>query len=159
MLVTDKIVSAEQAAKLARQWKAEGEKVVFTNGCFDILHAGHIHYLNEAAALGQRLVLGLNTDDSVKKLKGESRPINDENSRSLLLSAMYFVDAIVLFDEETPLSLIKQIMPDVLVKGGDYTIDTIVGAKEVLENQGEVKVLSFVPGYSSTSIINKIKNS
>lgn len=159
MLATDKIVSVKRAGELARQWKAKGEKVVFTNGCFDILHAGHIHYLNEAATLGQRLILGLNTDNSVKRLKGDTRPINDEKTRSLVLSAMYFVDAIVLFDEETPLSLIKEIMPDVLVKGGDYTIDTIVGAKEVLENNGEVKTLSFVPGYSSSSIINKIKNS
>src|SRR5690606_37390680 len=147
MSITDKIVSAEQAAKYAKEWKANGEKVVFTNGCFDILHAGHIHYLNEAAGLGNRLVIGVNTDTSVKKLKGESRPINDEKTRSFLLSAMYFIDAIVLFDEDTPLDLIKQIMPNVLVKGGDYTIDTIVGAKEVLENNGEVKTLSFIPGY------------
>lgn len=158
MNVQQKIVSLEEAAKLSAEWQAKGQKVVFTNGCFDLLHAGHITYLSEAAALGNKLIIGLNSDSSVKRLKGENRPINDEKTRSLLLAAMYFVDAVILFEEETPLNLIKQTLPNILVKGGDYTIDTIVGAKEVLENNGSVKTINFLPGYSSTSIINKIRN-
>ncbi|MFD1630852.1 D-glycero-beta-D-manno-heptose 1-phosphate adenylyltransferase [Pseudopedobacter beijingensis] len=158
MNVQQKIVTLEEAAKLSAEWQAKGQKVVFTNGCFDLLHAGHITYLSEAAALGNKLIIGLNSDSSVKRLKGENRPINDEKTRSLLLAAMYFVDAVILFEEETPLNLIKQTLPNILVKGGDYTIDTIVGAKEVLENNGSVKTITFLPGYSSTSIINKIRN-
>lgn len=155
----DKIIDLPNAKKLTDQWKNNGQKIVFTNGCFDLLHAGHIAYLSEAASLGDKLIIGLNADSSVKKLKGASRPINDDLTRSTLLAAMSFVDAVVFFDEETPIKLISEILPDVLVKGGDYTIDEIVGAKEVIANGGEVKSLQFLPGYSSSSIIEKIKNS
>ena len=140
-----------------REWKAAGEKVVFTNGCFDLLHPGHIDYLARARDLGDRLVIGVNTDASVSKLKGPNRPIQSEESRMTVLAALSFTDALVLFGEETPADLIQECLPDVLVKGGDYTIETIVGADTVLENGGEVKVLPFLPGHSTTSIEQKIK--
>jgi rfaE bifunctional protein nucleotidyltransferase chain/domain len=155
--IGNKIVNLEDLAPLVKKWKADQKKIVFTNGCFDLLHAGHIAYLSEAAALGNKLVIGLNNDSSVKNIKGSERPINDEKTRSLLLAAMYFIDAVVLFNEDTPLEVIKVILPDVLVKGGDYAIENIVGAKETIANGGSVEVLSFLPGYSSTSIIDKIK--
>jgi len=142
---------------LRRQWKMEGKKVVFTNGVFDLLHLGHVTYLAKAAELGDKLIIGLNADSSVKRIKGESRPINDQNNRAALLASLFFVDAVVLFDEDTPHTLITTLMPDILVKGADYTIENIVGAKEVIANGGEVKTITFVDGYSSTSIINKIK--
>jgi len=154
-----KQVSLEELQTLTASWKAAGQKVVFTNGCFDLLHAGHIAYLSEAADLGDKLIIGLNSDQSVQKIKGPQRPVNNENTRSSLLGAMFFIDAVVTFNEDTPLELIEAIQPDVLVKGGDYQIETIVGAKETLSRGGEVKVLSFLPGYSSTAIIDKIKNS
>ncbi|MGY4385110.1 rfaE bifunctional protein nucleotidyltransferase chain/domain [Pedobacter sp. UYP24] len=157
--LSQKILSKEGLVRLKKEWKDKGRKVVFTNGCFDIIHPGHISYLGEAASYGDVLVVGLNTDRSVKELKGESRPINDEFSRSQLLASMFFIDAVVLFDDETPAELIELVEPDVLVKGGDYNIETIVGAKEVLEKGGEVKVLGFLPGYSSTTIIEKIRKS
>lgn len=141
---------------LLKQWKNDGDKIVFTNGCFDILHIGHLSYLLKASSLGNRLVIGLNADSSVKKLKGKDRPINSEYNRALLLASLYFVDAVIVFDEETPLELIKQVLPDVLVKGGDYTVDKIIGAKEVEANGGEVVIVTFLEGYSSSAIINKI---
>lgn len=139
-----------------QEWKSQGLKIVFTNGCFDILHIGHLSYLLKAASLGDQLIIGLNADESVRKLKGENRPVNDVRSRALMLAALYFVDAVIVFEEETPLELIKQILPDVLVKGGDYTLATIVGAAEVQANGGKVEIVKFLDGYSSTSIINKI---
>ncbi|SMC98523.1 D-glycero-beta-D-manno-heptose 1-phosphate adenylyltransferase [Pedobacter nyackensis] len=156
--LTQKIFSKDDLVAQSKIWKAEGKKIVFTNGCFDIVHPGHIAYLGDAANLGDILIIGLNSDQSVCKLKGENRPINNEFSRTQLIASMFFVDAVVLFNEDTPLNLITAIKPDVLVKGGDYTLDNIVGAKETLANGGEVKVLSFLPGYSSTGIIEKIKN-
>jgi len=138
-------------------WKREGEKVVFTNGVFDLLHLGHITYMAKAANLGDKLVVGLNADSSVKRIKGDSRPVNDQANRAALLAALFFVDAVVIFDEDTPINLISALLPDILVKGSDYTIDTIVGAKEVLANGGEVQTIDLVEGYSSTSIINRIK--
>ncbi len=138
--------------------KEHGEKIVFTNGCFDILHKGHIDYLQKAKKLGDILVVGLNSDASVKRLKGEERPINCLADRADMLLALSVVDYVIPFEEDTPLELIKAIMPDVLVKGGDYTLDNIVGAKEIISNGGEVKVLSFVPGHSTTQIIKKIQN-
>ena len=153
-----KIVSLNDIATLTAEWKAEGNKIVFTNGVFDLLHAGHVAYLSEASDLGDKLILGLNSDESVQRLKGPERPVNTETTRATLLASMFFIDAVVVFNEDTPLELIKSILPDVLVKGGDYTIDTIVGAKETIANGGRVEVLSFLPGYSSTAIINKIKN-
>ena len=153
-----KIVSLNDIAKLTAEWKATGNKIVFTNGVFDLLHAGHVTYLSEAADLGDKLILGLNSDESVQRLKGPERPVNTETTRASLLASMFFIDAVVVFNDDTPLELIKTVLPDVLVKGGDYTVDTIVGAKETIANGGTVEVLSFLPGYSSTAIINKIKN-
>jgi D-glycero-beta-D-manno-heptose 1-phosphate adenylyltransferase len=139
-------------------WRFHNDKIVFTNGCFDLLHAGHVQYLAQARSLGNRLVLGLNSDASVRQLKGNHRPINDEKTRSFVLAALEIIDFVVVFDEETPIDLIQKIQPDVLVKGGDYTIDSIVGAAHVLENGGEVKVLSFLEGYSTTNIEQKIRD-
>lgn len=156
--LAEKIVSLTDLKVLVNTWKENGDKIVFTNGCFDLLHAGHISYLSEAAALGDKLVVGLNSDYSVQKIKGPERPINNENTRSLLLGSMFFVDAVVVFNDDTPLDLVKTVLPDVLVKGGDYKIENIVGAKETIANGGKVEVLTFLPGYSSTSIIEKIKN-
>jgi D-glycero-beta-D-manno-heptose 1-phosphate adenylyltransferase len=138
-------------------WKSEGKKVVFTNGVFDLLHIGHITYMAKAAELGDKLIIGVNSDSSVKRIKGEDRPVNDQNSRAALLAALFFVDAIVVFEEDTPLNLITALMPDILVKGADYLVENIVGAKEVIANGGEVKTINFVEGYSSTSIIQKIR--
>jgi rfaE bifunctional protein nucleotidyltransferase chain/domain len=140
-------------------WKSNDEKIVFTNGCFDLLHLGHLDYLSKAADLGTKLVIGLNSDFSTQKLKGPNRPICDQTSRASLLAALFFVDAVVLFDEDTPLNLISKILPQVLVKGADYQIENIVGAKEVLNNRGEVKTITFLPGYSTTTIEQKIINS
>lgn len=139
------------------QWQSEGKKVVFTNGVFDLLHIGHITYMAKAAELGDKLVIGLNSDSSVKRIKGEDRPVNDQNSRAALLAALFFVDGIVVFEEDTPINVITTLMPNILVKGADYSIENIVGAKEVMANGGEVKTIDFVEGYSSTSIIKKIR--
>jgi len=147
------------AAALRAQWKEHGKKVVFTNGVFDILHAGHVQSLLNARNNGDCLIIGLNADASVKRLKGESRPIISEADRALLLAALSFVDAVVLFEEDTPIKLIETLLPDVLVKSADYNIDTIVGAKEVIANGGEVKIMPFVEGLSTTKIIETIKKS
>ncbi|MFN8348185.1 MAG: D-glycero-beta-D-manno-heptose 1-phosphate adenylyltransferase [Spirosomataceae bacterium] len=155
----DKILSWEDAAQTARHWQAEGKKIVFTNGCFDIVHLGHIDYLEKARALGDKLVLGLNTDASVSRLKGPSRPVVNEYARARLMAALSFVDTVILFDEPTPLELIQTICPDILVKGDDYTVQNIVGADFVIERGGAVKTISLVKGYSTTSLIEKIKNS
>lgn len=141
---------------LLNSWKKNGEKIVFTNGCFDIMHLGHVDYLSKAADLGTKLVVGLNSDASTRRLKGITRPIIQEASRAGVLASFFFVDAVILFDEDTPQDIIRNITPDVLVKGADYTIDQIVGAKEVLENGGEVKTISFLEGYSTSSIEKKI---
>ncbi|NCD69826.1 D-glycero-beta-D-manno-heptose 1-phosphate adenylyltransferase [Mucilaginibacter sp. R11] len=155
--MVNKVCTLPALLQKVAQWKADGQKLVFTNGVFDLIHTGHITYLAQAAELGDKLIIGLNSDASVKRLKGESRPVNHQDSRALLLSAFFFIDAIVIFGEDTPANLINAIMPDILVKGGDYTIENIVGAKEVMANGGEVKTINFVEGYSSTSIINKIR--
>ncbi|HHS94956.1 MAG TPA: D-glycero-beta-D-manno-heptose 1-phosphate adenylyltransferase [Phaeodactylibacter sp.] len=152
-----KIKTTGTISELAQKWKDSGLSVVFTNGCFDLLHFGHIQYLAEAKALGDKLVVGLNSSDSVKRLKGKHRPIKDEKSRLYLLAALECVDAVVLFEEDTPMNLIKIILPDILVKGGDWNPNQIVGAQVVLENGGEVRSLSFVEGYSTTAIEEKIK--
>jgi rfaE bifunctional protein nucleotidyltransferase chain/domain len=138
------------------RWKFLGKKTVFTNGCFDILHQGHIYSLSRAAKEADILVVGINSDASVKRLKGEGRPINDEASRALLLASLLIVDAVVIFNEDTPLELISAFLPDVLVKGGDYTLEQIVGAKEVIANGGRVVINPIIEGYSTTNIINKI---
>ena len=137
--------------------KAERKKIVFTNGCVDLLHVGHIRYLAEAKRLGDFLIIGLNSDSSVKELKGEDRPINSFDDRATLLSAIESVDSVIMFEEQTPENLIKDIVPDILVKGGDYNIEDIVGYQTVMQNGGQVKTLSFYDGYSSTNYINKIK--
>lgn len=139
------------------EWKHQDKKVVFTNGVFDLIHIGHITYLAKAAELGHKLIIGLNSDDSVRRLKGPTRPVNNQHSRAMLLAAFFYIDAIVIFDEDTPQQLIGKLLPDVLVKGADYQIENIAGAQEVLANGGEVKTITFVDGYSSTAIINKIK--
>jgi rfaE bifunctional protein nucleotidyltransferase chain/domain len=156
--LTGKINDLTSLKSLVQSWQSEGQKVVFTNGVFDLLHIGHITYLAKAAELGDKLIIGLNADSSVRRIKGESRPVNDQNSRAAILAALFFVDAIVVFEEDTPLNLISALLPDYLVKGADYSVENIVGAKEVIANGGEVKTINFVEGYSSTSIINKIRS-
>lgn len=156
-ILKNKLFTLDTLKTEVEKWKQAGQKVVFTNGCFDLLHVGHISYLAAAAALGNKLIIGLNSDASTKRLKGPTRPINNEYSRSIMLAAIFFIDAVMLFEEDTPLQTIKTILPDVLVKGGDYTISQIVGANEVIDNGGEVKVIDFLNGYSSTNIIEKIK--
>lgn len=135
----------------------KGRKVVFTNGCFDILHRGHVTYLNQARDLGDLLIVGINSDESVKRLKGPERPVNMLEDRAYVLSALKSVDYVIPFEEDTPLNLINLIMPDILVKGGDYTIDRIVGAQEVLAHGGSVEIIPFVPGKSTSAIIDTIK--
>jgi len=138
-------------------WNFQNEKIVFTNGCFDIIHQGHLDYLSKAKDLGTKLVVGLNTDNSVKRLKGAERPINNEYSRALLLAAFEFTDMIILFEEDTPYELIKSVQPDILVKGNDYKPEDIVGYDILKAKGGEIKTLDFIDGFSSTSIIEKIK--
>ncbi len=152
-----KIVSLPEAKTKVKTWQQAGQKVVFTNGCFDLIHLGHVDYLEKARALGQKLVLGLNTDDSVSRFKGPERPLQDQNSRARVLAAMQFIDLVVFFNEDTPLSLISELVPDVLVKGSDYLTENIVGADVVQKAGGEVKTIDFVPGYSTTRIVEKIK--
>jgi rfaE bifunctional protein nucleotidyltransferase chain/domain len=149
-------LSYTRLARILQTKREQGQKVVFTNGCFDILHAGHVSYLAEAAALGDILVVGLNSDASVKRLKGQSRPVNKQQDRAKVLLALRAVDYVVIFEEDTPLELIKAIQPDVLVKGGDWQPKEIVGADIVLANNGIVQSLSFSPGLSSSAIIAKI---
>jgi D-glycero-beta-D-manno-heptose 1-phosphate adenylyltransferase len=153
----NKICDLTSLKATVERWQDGQLKVVFTNGVFDLVHIGHITYLAKAAELGHKLIIGLNSDSSVKRLKGPERPINDQNNRAALLAALFFVDAVVVFDEDTPLNLISSLLPDILVKGADYAVENIVGAKEVIANGGEVKTISFVDGYSSTSIIQKIR--
>jgi len=150
--------SLERACEQRCIWKKEGKRVVFTNGCFDLLHPGHITYLQDARNLGDVLILGLNDDASIQRLKGASRPINPLHDRARMLSALRSVAMVVAFSEDTPLNLITALMPDVLVKGGDYTVDSIVGAKEVMQSGGHVQVIPFLEGYSSTGLIQRIQN-
>ena len=140
-----------------KRWRFQSKKIVFTNGVFDILHQGHIASLSEAATFGDILIVGLNADASVKRLKGNSRPVNTQQSRALLLASLLMVDAIVIFEEDTPLQLITAIIPDVLVKGGDYTREQIVGATEVIAAGGEVKIVPILEGFSTTGIIEKMR--
>ena len=156
--ISERILKQEEMAAQVKRWRLKSKTIAFTNGVFDILHEGHIAVLAKAASYADVLVVGVNSDSSVKKLKGDSRPVNKESSRSLLLASLIMVDAVVIFDEETPLELIKTIKPDVLVKGGDYTIETIVGAKEVIANNGKVEIIPLEEGFSTTGIIEKIMN-
>jgi rfaE bifunctional protein nucleotidyltransferase chain/domain len=145
--------------RMANIWRLKDDRIVFTNGCFDILHRGHVLYLQEAAALGDRLIVGVNSDTSVMRQgKGPGRPINDQESRALVLAALRCVDAVVIFEEDTPLELIKTVRPEVLVKGGDWKVDQIVGGDFVRANGGEVRALQLVEGYSTTGLIGRIKH-
>jgi rfaE bifunctional protein nucleotidyltransferase chain/domain len=154
-IIESKIFDWESFGRQREVWEFLDKKVVFTNGCFDIIHRGHVEYLAKASDYGDILVIGLNTDDSVRRLKGDNRPINDEKARAMVMAALKFVDAIVLFDQDTPYELIKLARPHVLVKGSDYTEETIVGADIVKENGGEVVTIDLVPGYSTSGIIDK----
>lgn len=153
---TNKVYTNEKIKEQVDIWKKQGKKIVFTNGVFDILHKGHIFSLLQAADRGDVLIVGVNADSSVKKLKGDSRPINDQDARALILASLSMVDGVVIFEEETPLNLINTILPDILVKGGDYTVDQIAGAKEVIQNGGKVVLNPILDGYSTTAIINAI---
>lgn len=152
-----RVLTSSDLNKCVGHYRSQNKKIVFTNGCFDLLHIGHVTYLEEARKLADVLIVGINTDASVKKLKGPTRPIQNENDRSQILAALKAVDHTILFDEETPLNLIKSIKPDVLVKGGDWKIEQIVGSDFVLENGGQVLSLNFVNGKSTTAIIEKSK--
>lgn len=153
----DKIKDLEHAKEQVQQWKTQGKKIAFTNGCFDLLHLGHVDYLEKARALGDKLILGLNSDSSVSRFKGQNRPIQNQNSRARVLAALQFVDLVVFFNEDTPLNLITEIQPDILVKGSDYLAENIVGADVVKRNGGVVKTIDFIPGYSTSKIVEKIK--
>ena len=154
-----KIFNLTDLSRKIAQWRITGKKVAFTNGCFDILHAGHIASLQEAAQQADFLIVGLNADVSVKKLKGSDRPVTGETDRAILLAALSMVDAVILFEEETPQQLIASLLPDVLVKGGDYRVEDIAGAKEVIQNGGRVVINPILPGRSTSGIIEKIQGS
>jgi len=155
-LIQKKIYTRESILQPCAVWHFKDKKIVFTNGCFDILHLGHIEYLAKAAALGDILIIGLNSDSSVRNIKGPHRPINDERSRAMVLAALSFVNAVVLFDEDTPRELIKTLKPDILVKGKDYTVEEIAGHDIVLANGGEIHTIELTEGYSTTKIEERI---
>lgn len=157
--IPTKIFSLTDLLKQVKSWRLLNKKIVFTNGVFDMLHQGHIASLCEAAQQGHILIVGINSDASVKKLKGPNRPVQNQNDRAMLLASLVMTDAIIVFDEDTPLQLITAILPDVLVKGGDYSIDQIAGAKEVLANGGKVHIAKIVEGFSTTETIKKISGS
>ena len=157
-IIKGKVFHIEELRANLNTWRLLEKKIVFTNGCFDLLHLGHIDYLSKAADLGNKLVIGLNSDASTSALKGPGRPIIDQYSRSIMLASLSFVDAVILFDEPTPLELIAQIRPDVLVKGADYTVDQIVGSDLVLGYGGDVQTIEYLSGYSTTSIEKKIRS-
>lgn len=157
--IPNKIFTLENLKKQVAAWRVNNKTIAFSNGCFDILHEGHIFSLNQAASEADILIIGVNSDQSVKRLKGPERPINNQISRSIMLSNLAVVDAVVVFEEDTPLALIQSLMPDVIVKGGDYTIDQIVGSKEVIANSGRVVINPIVEGFSTTGIIEQIKKS
>ncbi|MCX8112220.1 MAG: D-glycero-beta-D-manno-heptose 1-phosphate adenylyltransferase [Bacteroidia bacterium] len=150
-----KIIQGPDIDRWVAYWRFLEQRIVFTNGCFDILHLGHVTYLEEAAKLGDVLIVGLNSDESVRRLKGPSRPLQPQDARARLLAALEFVEAVIIFEEDTPQQLIERIAPDVLVKGGDYTIDSVVGADFVRQRGGEVVILPLVVGYSTTELIRK----
>jgi D-glycero-beta-D-manno-heptose 1-phosphate adenylyltransferase len=156
--IFNKIYSLSDLQKRIAQWRALDKTISFTNGCFDILHEGHIASLIEAARHADYLIVGLNSDASVKRLKGDSRPINNEQSRALILASLSMVDAVVIFSEDTPLNLIVSINPDVLIKGGDYKVEDIAGAKEVLEAGGQVIINPIIEGFSTTGLIQKLQS-
>ena len=151
------IFTKTEAKNRIQEWQSDGEIVVFTNGCFDLLHRGHIDYLTEAKGLGSKLIIGLNSDVSVRKLKGINRPIQSEKDRSVILDALQVVDAVVIFSEETPLELIRELKPDILVKGGDYSEASVVGSEDVRKNGGTIHILSFRKGFSTSLLLEKIQ--
>ena len=155
--IPKKIFQPDELSKQIIRWRLTNKTIAFTNGCFDILHQGHIASLSSAASEADILIIGLNSDASTKRLKGDSRPVNNENSRALLLASLAIVDAVIIFEEDTPLNLIRLILPDVLVKGGDYTIDQIAGADEVVSSGGKVVINPILEGFSTTSIIEQIR--
>jgi D-beta-D-heptose 7-phosphate kinase/D-beta-D-heptose 1-phosphate adenosyltransferase len=155
-IIPHKIVDLSGLLHQIRRWRVLGKTVSFTNGCFDILHQGHIASLSDAAREADFLVVGINSDASTRRLKGEQRPINDQQARATLLASLLMVDAVIIFEEDTPLNLIDAISPDVLVKGGDYTLDQIVGAREVIASGGRVVINPIMPGYSTSGLIEKI---
>jgi D-glycero-beta-D-manno-heptose 1-phosphate adenylyltransferase len=155
-LMHEKIMDSVRLQQHLKIWRMFDQKIIFTNGCFDLLHQGHISLLSAAKDLNGKLVIGLNSDRSIKELKGNNRPVNDESSRALLLASLQLVDAVIIFEEQTPLRLIQDITPDFLVKGGDYTIDQIVGSKEVLSHGGSIEIIPLVHGFSTTNMINKM---
>lgn len=138
-------------------WRNKGEVIVFTNGCFDLVHLGHVDYLEKASMLGHQLIVGLNSDDSVRRLKGETRPIMDETARARVLAALQCVAAVVIFDEDTPRELIAKVKPNILCKGSDYQVSEVAGAQEVIDAGGSVELIDLVPGYSTSAIVAKIK--
>jgi D-glycero-beta-D-manno-heptose 1-phosphate adenylyltransferase len=156
--IQDKVNTLPGLLRKIAQWRVLGKSIAFTNGCFDILHAGHIASLTEAAQTADILIVGVNSDASVKGLKGDGRPVNNEQSRALLLASLTMTDAVIIFSEPTPRDLIVALKPDVLVKGGDYKVEDIAGAKEVMENGGKVVINPIVEGFSTTNIINKLQN-
>ena len=155
-IIQSKIYQLDDLIKVVNSWRLKDDRIVFTNGCFDLIHLGHIHYLAQATELGNKLIIGLNSDKSVSKLKGPHRPVKDQLSRATIMASFSFIHAVVLFEEDTPLNLIQKLKPDVLVKGGDYKQEEIVGYKEVKEYGGDVKILGFLEGYSSTLLEKKI---
>ncbi len=156
MSLKAKLLSQEAAADILKEWKRQGKKTVFTNGCFDLLHAGHVQYLEKAKAAGDMLIVGLNSDSSVERLKGKKRPVVTAAERCAVLSGLEAVDAVVIFDEDTPEKIIEKLLPDILVKGADWPLEKIVGAKTVLDHGGEVKTIAFLEGLSTSSIIERI---
>lgn len=157
--IENKILSDENLEKRMEDWRSRGLKTVFTNGCFDLLHLGHVDYLSKAKDAGDRLIIGVNTDASVRRLKGRNRPLQDENSRLRILASLQMVDAVILFDEDTPYNLISRVQPDILVKGADYKVEDIVGYDIVMQRGGKVMTLEYLAGYSTTSIEQRILNS
>ncbi len=156
--IPDRILPREELPLEVRRIRLKSKSIAFTNGVFDILHEGHISLLSQAATYADVLIVGINSDDSVKRLKGESRPVNGQSSRALVMASFVMVDYVVIFDEDTPLEVIKIISPDVLIKGGDYTVHNIVGAKETTAAGGKVEVIPLVKGFSTTAIIEKMRN-
>lgn len=158
-VVKSKIVDSKQLKRIITAWRLTNQKIAFTNGCFDILHAGHVISLAGAASFGNRLIVGVNSDASTRRLKGAGRPIQNQDDRALLLAAIHFVDAVIIFEEDTPEKLIQSISPDVLVKGGDYKVAEIAGAQWVLDHGGKVELITYLDNSSSTNIIKKIRES